>query len=392
MTPRTTIASSNRLSHFIQEQIEPILCDWEAFARTLAPGESLSARDLRDHAKDLLLTIALDMQTAETEAQRDTKSKGHDAPIDKSKDTAAYERGATRQLHGFDLSELAAEFRALRASVLRLWKERPIEASAEAMEDIARFNEGIDQALTESIASYSAKIAESRETFMAVLGHDLRGPLAAMNNCLQLLGKPETPPRSRERVFQIGTRSIAHMDSLITDLLAYTQTRLGRGLEVSARPGDFNALCQEAVEEARTAHPEHRFVCEGFGGLSAAFDSARMKQVLGNLLNNAVQHGDSDVPITMNVGADGGSVKVVITNQGMPIPDHALQTIFDPLVQLPKPQSTTRATRDRQSSMGLGLFIARQIVTAHGGSIDVTSSAAQGTAFTVLLPKTAETA
>lgn len=377
-----------RLSHFIQEQIEPILVEWEAFARTTIPGESLSVHDLRDHAKDLLLTIAGDMRTAQTEAQRDTKAKGRAAPIDKDLVTAAAEHGVGRQLHGFDLNELTSEFRALRAAVLRLWKEQLPQVSAEAMEDIARFNEGIDQALAESIAAHSGKLAESRETFMAILGHDLRGPLAAISNCLQLLYAVETPLPSRERIFHIGARSIAHMDGLITDLLEYARTRLGRGIAVVAKPGDFGALCQEAFEEARTAYPDHHLVYESSGDLSAVFDIPRMDQVVSNLLNNAVQHGNPGSPISMDVCDDGSSITVVITNQGVPIPGYALQTIFNPLVQLAGPDATTRGKRS--TSMGLGLFIARQIVTAHGGTIDVTSSAAHGTAFKVCLPKTAK--
>lgn len=122
-----------------------------------------------------------------------------------------------------------------------------------------------------------------QETFMAVLGHDLRSPLAAMSNCMLLLGKPEMPMPSRDRVLQIAARSIAHMDGLIADSLEYTRTRLGPGIEVIAKPGDFGALCLETFEQARIAHSDHRLVFESSGELTGCFDSARMDQVLTNL-------------------------------------------------------------------------------------------------------------
>ncbi len=386
MTQEASSPSGMRLGQFIKDRLEPILVEWEAFARSIPMGRAMSVYDLRDHAKEVLLTIAADLEKAQTKSQRDTKGKGHARPVSDLV-TAASEHGVDRQVHGFDLNEMVSEYRALRASVLRLWKDEVAQVSGQAMEDIARFNEGIDQALAESIASYSAKMAEARETFMAILGHDLRSPLAALNNCLSLMNKSETSPSSRERTFQIGSRSIAHMDGLITDLLEYTRTRLGKGIEVVAEPGNLGALCRDAFEEARTAHPDHHLVYESVGNLTAAFDSARMDQVLTNLLNNAVQHGDPDSPISMDVREDGTCISVVVANRGVPIPENALQSIFDPLVQLSKPNPT--AQKRRSAGMGLGLFIARQIVTAHGGTIDVSSSAERGTAFRVCLPKAA---
>src|SRR5207342_2483816 len=110
---------------------------------------------------------------------------------------------------GFDLNQLGAEYRALRATVLRLWAVQARTAGHEELEEVTRFNEGIDQALAESIASYSEHVAHSRDTFLAVLGHDLRTPLGALAGSLDLLGRSDLTEAQKLQTTQIGKRSIA---------------------------------------------------------------------------------------------------------------------------------------------------------------------------------------
>ena len=157
-------------------------------------------------------------------------------------------------------------------------------------------------------------------------------------------------------------------------------------MDVHPRSEDINALSQDIVEEARAAHPGVRFEYEGCGELVADFDHARIHQVLINLLNNAVQHGDAGSPIVLAVTSEGDSVRLVVRNQGVPIPPEALQVIFNPLVQVANSKSEPH---ERPStSLGLGLYIAREIVLAHGGTIKVSSTAEAGTAFTIRVPAT----
>ncbi len=169
------------LSAFISNNVDAIVDEWESFAKTLLPtAGTMSRLELRDHCRDILLAAVADMQKRETESERATKSKGN-APQGMGADTAATEHGALRHLSGSDLVQLIAEFRALRASVLALWKRRRVagapagvEAGASEIEEITRFNESIDQALAESVHSYSSAVTTSRDMFLAVLGHDLR--------------------------------------------------------------------------------------------------------------------------------------------------------------------------------------------------------------------------
>jgi hypothetical protein len=166
-----------RLSKFILANRSAILAEWEAFALTCTPASgSMNMTALADHANDMLTVIAKDLDTPQDERERAEKSKGN-APADESiEDTAAEEHGAGRAESGFTVEQMVAEFRALRASVIRLWvKDRQGELAREDVEEMTRFNEAIDQALAESVVRYTQDVDSSKEMFLAMLGHDLRG-------------------------------------------------------------------------------------------------------------------------------------------------------------------------------------------------------------------------
>jgi signal transduction histidine kinase len=371
-----------RLSQFIKDNIEPILVEWEAFARTMIPpAETMSVVELRDHAQEILLAIAEEMDTTQSEDQREAKSKGL-----ARRGTAmpfAAEHGSLRQRVGFDLTQLGAEYRALRATVLRLWMGSVEVVDATVLEEVIRFNEGIDQGLSEAMVTYSEHVANSRDTFLAVLGHDLRNPLSALSSCIRLLGLTHEAT-ARERTLRIARQSVASINEMVTDLLEYTRTRLGRGIEVNPKTGNLAALCREAFDEVCAAYPGRALKSEIPPEVILAFDPPRMRQVLTNLLTNAVQHGDAGFPVVLVVRGDAKQATMVIRNRGTPIPPDAMQVIFNPLVQV-----TTKESEPHErpaTSLGLGLYIAREIVGGHGGTIVVTSSAHEGTAFSVQLP------
>jgi signal transduction histidine kinase len=377
-----------RLSQFIEQNVETIVTEWETFAReTMEPAQTMSRLALRDHASQILLAIAKDLRQPQTEDERHSKSRGL-AQSDSS-ETFAATHGVLRQLVGFDLVQLAAEYRAVRATVLRLWKQVPNVVDATVVEDVARFNEAVDQALAESIASYSKRVAHSRDTFLAVLGHDLRSPLSAITSALVLLGDDRSQDQQRGRALQIAKRSAASMRQMIIDLLEYTRTRLGRGIEIVAEAGDFSTLCREVVEEVEAAHSDRTFVVHILPDLVAQFDAARMRQVLTNLLSNAVQYGDPASPIVLTVAREVSATTLAVMNHGKSISPDALQVIFDPLVQIPTGSDQNGRP---ETSLGLGLYIVREIVTAHGGTISVSSTDSDGTVFTLHLPHSSNVA
>jgi len=176
---------------------------------------------------------------------------------------------------------------------------------------------------------------------------------------------------------------------MILDLLDFAATGLGGAMPVSPAATDLGALCQDAMEEMRAAHPGCTLRCDLHGDLRGEWDPARLRQLISNLLGNAAQHGGEACRAEVSTRADGpDAVVLAVHNDGPPIPPEALPTIFDPLV---RGSSAEQERRRRPGSLGLGLYIAREVVTAHGGSIDVRSSAEDGTVFTVRLPRRAAT-
>src|SRR5215208_780316 len=226
--PANTDGIFMTLSQFIAENIEAIVSEWQSFAETMEPASlTMSTRALRDHAKPILLAIAKDLESDQTVLEQSEKSKGL-APVQSGRETAAATHGALRQVSGFDVNQLGAEYRALRASVIRLWtKQQPSAMDTAVVEDMIRFNEAVDQAVAESTSRFAAEIALSRDTFMAILAHDLRSPLSAIRMLSQLLETNATTDNARLQAGQIQ-RSAGEMRDMIRELLEYTRTHLGK--------------------------------------------------------------------------------------------------------------------------------------------------------------------
>jgi signal transduction histidine kinase len=383
------------LSAFISNNLDAIVDEWEDFAKSLLPvAGTMSSLALRDHCREILMATVADMQTRETDSQRAAKSQGN-APQGPETDTAATAHGALRHLSGFDLVQLVAEFRALRASVLALWSRRKsagaapeVLAGASEIEQITRFNEAIDQALAESVESYSSAVTASRDMFLAVLGHDLRSPLQAISMTGRLLLKPELSESARYQAAMRIQRSSTTMGLLISDLLEFMRTRLGSGIPLARTTCDLGPVCATALETIRAGHPEQNFEEQISGDLVISADAPRLHQALLNLLSNAVQHGDRDRPISLIAKGSDDGIEVRVSNFGSPIPESALQRIFEPLVRAPNPGSDLH--EQSKSSLGLGLFIVREIVAGHGGSVSVQSSVEAGTVFTIRIARANE--
>lgn len=373
-----------RLACFITEHTEEILDEWDSFAKTLLPAAGgMTDLALRDHAAQILLAVAKDIESAQSASEQYWKSRGM-APDLLLPESAAAIHGALRQADGFTLLQLTAEFRALRACVLRLWLSVSASGTEEATNDMLRFNEAIDQALAESAAKYSNEVNRTRDMFLAILGHDLRAPLAAISISGELLSIPGVPP---ERVLTMGEqvhRSAATMTTMVNDLLGYSRTQLGSKIPVKPRQIDLAVVCKEAVHDVGAMYPNAKFNLTTSGDTTGNLDDARLHQVFCNLLINAAHYGSKEDAIHIFVGSEADKLVVQVMNRGTPIPADSLQSIFSPLIQLSKetPQDDRPAT-----SLGLGLYIAREISEAHGGTIEVISTESEGTIFTVRLPK-----
>ena len=374
-----------KFSAFIKDNLDAIVRDWEAFARTLPAGQSMSALALRDHSREILLAIAGEMELPQSEQERASQAQDI-VPTEASTTSAAAEHGALRQMAGFDLVQLFAEFRALRASVMAFWKRSDgATLGSSSIEEITRFNEGMDKALAQSVQRYSSEVAASRDMFLAVLGHDLRGPLSGIEMSAMLLAKAGLSDKARQQAAARIKRASRDMSRLITDLLEYTRTRLGAGIPIDRSACDLGPVCEASLEDIRAGNPEQQFVQQVSGDLCLQADAARMQQALSNLLSNAVQHGSQRSPVTLTAVGEVDAVIVKVINSGEPIPSGALAAIFEPLVQAPN--ASSEGHERSKTSLGLGLFIVREIVLAHGGTISVESSMAAGTVFTIRLPR-----
>ena len=375
------IPPSVRLADFIRENVEPILSGWESFARSIWPGLEVTSNALRDHAEDMLLAVARDMDSHQTDSQQSEKSKGKGDGGKSSDrvDTASDLHAISRVSSGFDLRELVAEYRALRASVIHLWIESVPKQGPNQLQDLIRFNEAIDQLLTKSVLTYSQQVDQSREVFLGILCHDLRNPLQAVTMISNLLTEAKDLERSRSMAAHLAS-SVHAMAQMISDLGDFTGIRLGSKMALSPGSIDLAPICREVLDEMEAIHPSRKFIFERDGELTGNWDTGRLRQMVTNLLRNAVQHGARDTPILLSATAKQEEVEIRVTNQGTPIPADWLQNIFEPM----RRYHSVSAARD-PGSIGLGLYIAREVATAHGGTIDV-ESGATGTTFTVSLP------
>lgn len=375
-----------RLTDFILCNIEPILAEWEDFARSLWPGKETDPRELRDHAADILRATAADMKSTQSPKERFSKSKGesHVETDGDAIDVASAVHALGRVRSGFDLQMLVAEYRALRASVIRLWRDSGPDSDHSDLEELTRFNESIDQSLTEAVHSYTGHVDRSRHMFLAILGHDLRNPLNSVMMSAGVLSRiGKLTPQASAMVDGISTSATA-MAKMIGDLLDFTGAGLGGVMPTSPAPMDLKQLCSEVIGEMRAAYPQRTIRYESVGDLAGHWDAARLRQLVSNLMGNAIQHGGDTSPIDLKASAQGAGIQMTVHNSGPPIPGNLLPTIFDPLV---RDQSPELQKQRRPGSIGLGLYIAREVVTAHGGSIDVKSSKEEGTLFTVRLPR-----
>jgi signal transduction histidine kinase len=224
--------------------------------------------------------------------------------------------------------------------------------------------------------------------FLAILSHDLRNPLNCIRMAAQLVSREKDDPDSVEALAMIETSTEA-VTRLISDLVDFTLSGLGRTMPLTRGPVDLVQLCREVVEAYRTTNPGRTLRFHSDCDITGVWDAGRLRQVISNLMGNAIQHGSPEGPVELSAAVEGSTpaestVVLRVHNEGAPIPPDLLPTIFDPLVRYATRES---AARRRPGSIGLGLYIVREIVVAKGGTVEVASTAQEGTTFTVRIPR-----
>lgn len=232
--------------------------------------------------------------------------------------------------------------------------------------------------VTEAALRHERERAEQREQFIAVLGHDLRNPLFAIEAGAQLLLRRDASERSRTVLEHIV--SCSHRATrLVEDVLDFARGQLGAGLQVQAVPcPQLASTLRHVVDELQHVHPQRELRLQVGELAGVQCDSERLGQMFSNLLSNAIVHGAPNAPVTVHAGCHAGQFVLSVHNEGEPIAPELFGKLFEPFSRLAKAPS--------RNGLGLGLYIAQQIAHAHGGAIEVASSRAHGTLFTFRQP------
>ncbi len=373
-----------RLADFISSHLDSILLDWVDFARQQTPAaSSLNATALLDHGRLILQEIAADMGRPQDDLERKSKSEGNSETASVASSVPSRSHARQREKQGFELVQMVAEYRALRATVLRRWSAHSDVLQVEDLEDVTRFNEAVDQALAESVEVFAAAVTRTRDLFLGVLSHDLRGPLSAIGASMAVATKKGF---GDSRQADIIARSVAQMKGLLDDMVLLTRNQLGSGLAIVPANLELAQFVRDTLDEIQAISPGRILSLTTSGDLHGAWDRRRLHQALSNLVFNALKYGFPSSSIGVGVdGTDQDHVVLSVENTGTAIPVELLPKLFDLLV---------RADGDHQgedtevagANLGLGLYVVREIATAHGGSVSV-SSDARRTRFELMLPR-----
>jgi sigma-B regulation protein RsbU (phosphoserine phosphatase) len=266
-----------------------------------------------------------------------------------------------------------------RLTLLKATDRRRYERELLDARDQSRSSEAAARANLED----ERKTSELREQFIAVLGHDLRNPLASISAGARILlrqakGETETQIQTRTQVLQMMQTTVMRMSGLIDNVLDFARGRLGGGITLSRdanRP--LQPVLQQVVDELRTAMPDRVIESDFRIAGPVNCDRSRIGQMVSNLLGNALTHGAPDKPVRIVASTDDGMFVLWIANAGEPIPEAAMTDLFQPFFR-----GTVRASLQ---GLGLGLHIASEIAKAHEGELAVTSTAEE-TRFTFRMP------
>jgi signal transduction histidine kinase len=396
-----------RLADFIVANVEPILAEWELFARGIWPeAGAADPTEMRDEAEDILRATVVDMQSHQTAAQQAEKSKGASRQSDEDDDLtrASSSHGRGREVSGFELWAVLAEYRALRASVLRLWRESEPTPDLRDLNDMTRFNESMDQSLMHAVRSYAEQVERERETlmakeqaarreaeaanrakdvFLATLSHEMRTPLNAIVGWLSILRHDSAETRHFQEGLEVIERNTMAQVQLIDDLLDVSRIVSGK-LRVDIQPCELADVINAGVNVTRTAAAARGITLNlrlDPSANDASCDSVRIQQVVWNLVSNAIKFTPKGGHVHVTLDRAESSFQIQVSDTGQGISPDLLPHVFDRFRQ------ADSSMRRRFAGLGLGLSIVKYIVEAHGGTVEATSPGeGKGSTFTVRLP------
>ena len=380
--------------------------EWEAFARSIWPGAAVGPEELRDDAKAILLATVEDMRSAQTPGEQSEKSmgRGQRGAASFAFDRASATHGVGRVVSGFDLESVIAEYRAVRASVIRLWRDSGPDPDKHDLDDLTRFNESMDQSLTQAVSAYTHHVAHEREKafvleqnlraaaeeanrakdmFLATLSHEIRTPLNAIVGWLPILRDENCNDEDLAEGLEVIERNARAQVKLIDDVLDVSRIISGK-LRVEPRLCEMCEIINAGVDAIRAAAEARNITLDvrlDPGANRGYCDPTRIQQVIWNLASNAVKFTPKGGRVGVTLGRDQSSLQIQVSDTGQGIEPALLPHIFDRFRQ------GESSTRRRFGGLGLGLSIVKTLVEAHGGTVEAQSpGVGQGSTFTVRLP------
>ena len=379
-----------RLSDFITNEMQSILEEWESFARTMTPAAtSMSNVELRNHASFMLKSIAEDLCKAQSSSEQVSKSHGEEPRT--AQVSTGEEHGLARLASQFTIEQLVSEYRALRASVLRLWGKANKSLSSNDIDDIIRFNEAIDQLLAASVFSFASATRDAVEAdgrrkneFLAMLAHELRNPLSPISAAATLLKMANSDTKVIHKASGVIARQVAHMASLVDDLLDVSRVTRG-AIDLKLEPLDLRHIILAAVEQvtAKIQAKQHQLDVPAMPEpLLMLGDKKRLIQVFANLLTNSAKYTPPGGHISIKLQLGKDQVSISIEDDGIGIIADFVPHVFDLFTQ------ATQTSDRSNGGLGIGLSLVKSLVELHAGTVTCASAGlGLGSKFTVCLPK-----
>jgi len=399
-----------RLREFVSENMEAILVAWEDFARDIWPIALTDPQNdpatLRDHAAAVLRASVQDMGTSQNAQQQLDKSQGRGTASESSSgfDSASAQHGVIRHAAGLDLPGVIAEYRALRASVIRLWRNSEPKPDLHDLDDLTRFNECMDQSLAEAVQAYTSEVQRERESllasesaarreaevanrskdiFLATLSHEMRTPLNAIVGWIAILRSEGARGANLAEGLDVIERNTKAQTQLMGDVLDVSRIISGK-LRLEIGDCDLVKTIAESIDSVRPAADARNISInvqlDPLGG-RVLCDESRVQQIVWNLLANAIKFTPKGGIVDVSLAQERSNLKIAVSDNGCGITAASLPYVFDRFRQ------ADDSTRRHFGGLGLGLSIVKHLAELHGGTVEAHSGGeGQGATFTLRLP------